>query len=595
VEGPLAAALGELPPADAAAFGDALDAAAAGEPRTVEHRQPTRAGDFRIVRSRLTPVRDATGQVVRIAGFSEDVTEQRELEARLRQAQRMEAVGQLAGGIAHDFNNLLTVITGNLELLAADLPPDLPPDHPAREDADEIARATGRARQLVRQLLAFSRKQPARPQHLRVGELVRSAEKLLRRVIGEEIALEVHVGDDEAAVHVDAGQLEQVLLNLAVNARDAMLTPLHGHPGTGGVLAIEVDALALDAAEARRWDGVAPGAWVRLRVRDTGHGMDAATRAQAFEPFFTTKDVGRGTGLGLATVFGIVRQAAARCASTARRAAAPPSPSWCPPTTPPPRRRRRPRRRRPRRGARRCCSSRTRRRCAPSRGGCSSGAGTRCSRPATAPTRSRVARARRRGRGGRHRPPHARAGRPGTGGAPPRRAPRRARRVRVGLRRRGAGARARAARGVRREAVHERGAPRRPRRRAPGRAAGRLTAAPRRGPKRTFHHRATKFQQISAPPGWRKARCIATGCSQLRLMAPARVSRDQRTTDRELRVAVTVPSAHPGDEKLVQLIERLDHCIGCSGAGGVERFLRRIALVQDHQRLAALVPRRSPW
>jgi signal transduction histidine kinase/CheY-like chemotaxis protein len=274
----------------------------------VEHRQPTPDGDVRAVRSRLTPVRDADGRVVRVAGLSEDVTGQRELEGRLRQAQRMEAVGQLAGGIAHDFNNLLSVITGNLELLAADLPPDLPPTHPAREDADEIARAATRARHLVRHLLAFSRKQPARPQHLRVGELVRNAEKLLRRVIGEEIALEVHVGEGEAAVHVDAGQLEQVLINLAVNARDAMLTPLHGHPGTGGVLAIEVDALALDAAEARQWE-TTPGPWVRLRVRDTGHGMDAATRVQAFEPFFTTKDVGRGTGLGLSTVFGIVRQA----------------------------------------------------------------------------------------------------------------------------------------------------------------------------------------------------------------------------------------------------------------------------------------------
>jgi CheY-like chemotaxis protein len=147
-----------------------------------------------------------------------------------------------------------------------------------------------------------------RPQLLRVGDVVRQAERLLRRVIGEGIALEVRAAD-APPVHADPGQLEQVLMNLAVNARDAMLTPLHGTAGAGGVLAIEVDAVRLDAAQARAWDAAAPGRWVRLRVRDTGHGMDADTRAHAFEPFFTTKAVGQGTGLGLATVFGIVRQA----------------------------------------------------------------------------------------------------------------------------------------------------------------------------------------------------------------------------------------------------------------------------------------------
>jgi CheY-like chemotaxis protein len=221
----------------------------------------------------------------------------------------MEAVGQLAGGVAHDFNNLLTIITGNLEFLRADLPEWLAPDHPARQDATEIAQATDRARTLVQQLLTFSRKQPVHPRRLDLGELVRGTEKLLRRVIGEEITLGVRVAHADARVEADPGQLEQVLMNLAVNARDAMLTPRHGHDGRGGTLTLAVDLVTLAAPESRGWDGAAPGRWVRLRVRDTGHGMDAATQARAFEPFFTTKDVGAGTGLGLATVFGIVRKA----------------------------------------------------------------------------------------------------------------------------------------------------------------------------------------------------------------------------------------------------------------------------------------------
>ena len=238
-----------------------------------------------------------------------DVTEQERLEQQLRQAQKMEAVGQLAGGIAHDFNNLLTVIAGNVEFMRGDLPPDLPQDGALREELAEIADAVDRARNLVRQLLAFSRKQPLRVQRVRLGGLVAGAEKLLRRVIGEEIRLEVRVEDADAATMADPGQLEQVLMNLAVNARDAMLMPLHGHPGTGGTLTVEVATVALGAAEAAAWEGARPGAWVRVRVRDTGHGMDPATLAHAFEPFFTTKQVGAGTGLGLATVFGIVRQA----------------------------------------------------------------------------------------------------------------------------------------------------------------------------------------------------------------------------------------------------------------------------------------------
>jgi PAS domain S-box-containing protein len=279
----------------------------------IEHRVVGANGAVRWLRSVGRMVGgDGTGPR-RLAGVAVDVTEQRSLEERLRQAQKMEAVGQLAGGIAHDFNNLLTIISANLEFLRGDLPADLPPSHPAREDAEGIAQAAERARALVRQLLTFSRKQPVHPQRLDLAALVRGTKNLLGRVIGEEIALAVEVADADAdtdtCVEADPGQLEQVLLNLAVNARDAMLTPRHGHHGRGGTLTLSVDAVTLAPSETRTWDGVAPGRWVRLRVRDTGHGMDASTQAHAFEPFFTTKDVGAGTGLGLATVFGIVRQA----------------------------------------------------------------------------------------------------------------------------------------------------------------------------------------------------------------------------------------------------------------------------------------------
>ena len=286
--------------------------AAVDDGRTIEWSADYRFlrgdGTWAEVLDRGIVIRDADGRPLRMIGAMEDVTTQRRLEARLRQAQKMEAIGQLAGGIAHDFNNLLSVIGGNLEFAQGDLPPELPADHPVRQDLDEVAHAAERARLLVRQLLAFGRKSPVHARPLSVGDVLRDAERMLRRVIGEEITLDVVTDDAGARVVADPVQLEQVLMNLAVNARDAMLTPLHGHPGLGGVLAITADVVTLDAAGAAAWDGAAAGRWVRLRVRDDGHGMDAATRAHAFEPFFTTKEVGRGTGLGLATTYGIVRQ-----------------------------------------------------------------------------------------------------------------------------------------------------------------------------------------------------------------------------------------------------------------------------------------------
>ncbi|GLC25830.1 histidine kinase [Roseisolibacter agri] len=270
-------------------------------------------GSSRTLTSHAVRLRAADGTTTGFVGMVEDTTERLALEAQLRQAQKMEAVGQLAGGIAHDFNNLLTVITGHLDFARQDLAPLVPPGHSVREDLAEIAQAAERARALVRQLLAFSRKQVVAPQEVDVSQVVRGAEQLLRRVLGDEIVLGTTLAAESAVVRADAVQLEQVLVNLALNARDAMLTPMHGHPGTGGTLTIETDVQAMDAGEARRmfdtgeW-ALPSGPYVRLTVRDSGHGMDDATRARLFEPFFTTKPIGAGTGLGLATVYGIVQQ-----------------------------------------------------------------------------------------------------------------------------------------------------------------------------------------------------------------------------------------------------------------------------------------------
>ena len=223
-----------------------------------------------------------------------DISEQRELEQQLRQAQKLEAVGKLAGGIAHDFNNLLTAISGHSELSLARLE-----GGPVAEHLGEIKRAADRAGALTQQLLAFSGKQVLQPRVLNLNAVVTDVESLLQRLIGEDIALERRLESGIAPVRADPGQLEQVLVNLAVNARDAM--------PTGGRLTIETANLTL-AAEGARALGLSPGAYVELAVRDTGHGMDASTCARVFEPFFTTKEQGKGTGLGLSTAHGIVAQ-----------------------------------------------------------------------------------------------------------------------------------------------------------------------------------------------------------------------------------------------------------------------------------------------
>jgi nitrogen-specific signal transduction histidine kinase len=242
----------------------------------------------------IAPVRSTRGEVTHYIATKMDVTERKSLEAQLRQAGKMEAIGQLAGGVAHDFNNLLTVISGYGQLLKGRLSPqDL--DH-----LEEILKASDRAAALTRQLLAFSRRQILTPQVLDLNSIVANLENMLRRLIGENIELKTVQQSGLGRVKADPGQVEQVIINLAVNARDAM--------PEGGKLTIETANVDLDGTYARSHAGVLPGPYVMVAVSDTGIGMNAETLAHMFEPFFTTKEKGKGTGLGLATVYGIVKQ-----------------------------------------------------------------------------------------------------------------------------------------------------------------------------------------------------------------------------------------------------------------------------------------------
>ncbi|MGN6392244.1 MAG: response regulator [Gemmatimonadales bacterium] len=242
-------------------------------------------------------VQDAGGRPKYLLVYLRDVTERKSLEDQLRLAQKMEAVGQLAGGIAHDFNNLLTAILGSTELLLS----STGPEDPRREDVQEIGRAAHRASALVRQLLAFSRKQVMQPRLVNLNAIVRDMGGMLRRLVGERIALRLDLDPALGEVTADPGQIEQVIANLGVNARDAM--------PDGGMLTIVTANVSRPGVPGADREGLPPGGpLVALAVSDTGTGMDEHVLAHLFEPFFTTKEMGRGTGLGLATVYGIVRQ-----------------------------------------------------------------------------------------------------------------------------------------------------------------------------------------------------------------------------------------------------------------------------------------------
>ena len=248
------------------------------------------------VRVRSAPLLDEQGTITGHVGAVEEITERRYAEEQLRQAQKMEAVGKLAGGVAHDFNNILTAIHGHAELLLE----SLGEADPTRHEVEEICKAAERAGALTRQLLAFSRGRMVQPKVLDLNAVLAEMDKMLRRVIGEDILLQTNPAPALRPVRADPVQIEQVILNLAVNARDAM--------PRGGRLRIETANVDLDEAYTSLHPGVKAGPYVRLAVADTGVGMDEETRSRLFEPFFTTK-VGKGTGLGLSIVYGIVQQA----------------------------------------------------------------------------------------------------------------------------------------------------------------------------------------------------------------------------------------------------------------------------------------------
>src|SRR5438874_10600527 len=262
----------------------------------VEATWKRRDGRLLTVQLSVRAVRNAAGRVEYYETFVRDVTDQRRLQQQVLQSQKMEAVGRLAGGVAHDFNNLLTVITSYSDLLLE----DLAPGDAKRDDLEQVRKAADGAAALTRQLLAFSRQQVVEPRVVSLNTVVEGLQKILRRVIGEDIEVTIAFAPDLESVRADVGQLEQVLMNLVVNARDAM--------PTGGRLTVETANVEHDPEYARDREAAAVRRFAMLAVSDTGCGMDEATKARIFEPFFTTKEPGKGTGLGLATVYGIVKQ-----------------------------------------------------------------------------------------------------------------------------------------------------------------------------------------------------------------------------------------------------------------------------------------------
>jgi signal transduction histidine kinase/CheY-like chemotaxis protein len=263
---------------------------------TYELQHLRKDGSIVTTETLITLIPDQRGSIGQIQGISRDATERKFLQRQLVQAQKMEAIGRLAGGIAHDFNNLLTVIIGYSDSILNSLPKDAP----NREELEVIKRSGDRAAALTSKLLAFSRKQILQPKIIDLKALIEDCLKLLRRLIGENIELIAATAPDVGFVKADMTQIEQVIMNLAVNSRDSM--------PQGGKLTLEVSNASLDKAFAIDHIGALPGEYIMMAISDTGTGMDAETISHIFEPFFTTKEEGKGTGLGLATVYGIIKQ-----------------------------------------------------------------------------------------------------------------------------------------------------------------------------------------------------------------------------------------------------------------------------------------------
>lgn len=269
----------------------------------IEHRIIRADGEERHISVRWEEIRDYKGRLVRIRGANQDITERKHaeqerktLENQLHQSRKMEAIGQLAGGVAHDFNNILTAIMGFAEVMGM----RLGRENPLQHHVSQILAASGKAVDLVNGLLAFSRKQILNKRACNVSEIIYGIKKLLQRLVPEDISFEIKCLDPHMVIMADRGQIEQVLMNLVTNARDAM--PI------GGVLTIEAGPYAIDEDCIREHSVGSPGTYARLTVNDTGYGMDNETRKRIFEPFFTTKKVGKGTGLGLSIIYGIIKQ-----------------------------------------------------------------------------------------------------------------------------------------------------------------------------------------------------------------------------------------------------------------------------------------------
>ncbi len=296
-EGTSTAFFARVHPADIETVRATSAAAIEGDrPYDIEHRILRPDGTVRWVHERANFVRDRQGRALRMIGTVQDITDRRLLEDQLRQSQKMEAIGRLAGGIAHDLNNALTAIAGYSELALA----ELPAGHATRADIEEIRRATERAGSVTRQLLAFSRKELLEPRLFNLNETIGALGRLLARLLGTDITVRTELAPDLPPILGDPGQIEQAVINLAVNARDAM--------PSGGDVVLSTSLETLDEAGARANAPMLPGNYIVLRVSDTGHGMSQETAARIFEPFFTTKETGKGTGLGLSMVYSTLKQ-----------------------------------------------------------------------------------------------------------------------------------------------------------------------------------------------------------------------------------------------------------------------------------------------